>query len=105
MCELITKATVVLHNFLQASEEKIPFNERKYCPTGFADHCDMDGNITEGIWRNEGANLRSVNRLASNNYSRNAKSYRDILSEFFISKEGWLPWQEDYINRGGAPDQ
>lgn len=80
-------------------------NERKYFPIGFADYCDTDGNIIDGIWRNEGTNLRSVNRLASNNYSKHAKSYRDILAEFFVSKEGWLPWQEDHVNRGGVPTQ
>ncbi|XP_030762705.1 protein ALP1-like isoform X2 [Sitophilus oryzae] len=57
ICELIAQATVVLHNFLQKSELDIPPNERRYCPTGFVDYLDRDGNIHEGLWRNEGASL------------------------------------------------
>lgn len=36
--ELIVQATIVLHNFLQTSEKDIPVADRKYCPTGLADH-------------------------------------------------------------------
>lgn len=104
ICEAITQATVVLHNFLQASEQQMPLHERRYCPTGFADYVDMHGRLNEGLWRNEGVSLKSVNRLSSNNYSRTARTYRDILSEFFVSKEGWVSWQEDYVNRGGLPN-
>lgn len=54
--ELIVQATIVLHNFLQSSEMDISLAVRKYCPSGFADFYDENGDIHEGEWRQMGQN-------------------------------------------------
>lgn len=103
VCEVIVQATVVLHNYLQNSEKDIPISQRKYCPTGFGDYIDEEGQVHLGSWREEGHNLKSVNKMGGNNATNLAKKYRDVLAEYFISREGWVPWQQDYVNRGGIP--
>ncbi|KAK4875354.1 hypothetical protein RN001_011776 [Aquatica leii] len=103
VCELIVQATVVLHNFLQSSEKDMLPSQRKYCPTGFCDYISKTGNLHLGTWREAGNNLRSVNRLGSNNSLYSAKNQRDVLADYFVSFEGWVPWQEAYVNRGAVP--
>lgn len=63
MCERITKAAVALHNFVQREEEDISPEERKYCPTGYVDFEDNDGNIILGAWRKEGVILRTMPQM------------------------------------------
>lgn len=103
VAELVVQATIVLHNYLQSAENDFSPSDRRYCPTGYTDYFDENGRLHEGSWRVEGSSLRSVSKLGSNNYTNIAKSNRDLLADFFVSKEGWLPWQEDYVNKGGLP--
>ena len=42
-----TKAAVVLHNYLRVNESSV------YCPPGFVDGEDGDGNVVTGNWRIE----------------------------------------------------
>lgn len=53
MCDKIVKATVVLHNFLQ-NNMGLPAEQRKYCPTGYTDFIDENGQLDFGSWRSEG---------------------------------------------------
>lgn len=57
--ELIVQACVVLHNTLQTMEKDLPPVERKYCPIGYVDLCDNEGELVLG------SNPRSVQRLGS----------------------------------------
>lgn len=100
--EAIVQAVVVLHNFLQSSEEDLSLLEKKYCPTGFADYVDQEGRLQEGLWRGENAELRALGRVRGNNPSRLALKIRDTLADYFVSQQGMVPWQEDHIYRGGA---
>lgn len=103
VAELIVQATIVLHNFLQNGEHDLPPEDRKYCPTGYVDYYDENGELHEGSWRLEGNNLNSVRRLGANNATNRAKSNRDKLADFFVSKEGWVSWQDNIINLGCLP--
>lgn len=102
MCESITKACVVLHNFLQCDEESLPQNERRYCPTGFIDQEGPDGSIIAGTWR-QGANLQSVRRLGSNNSTRKSQRNREKLCNYFNSPIGSLPYQQELVMKGSVP--
>ena len=42
-----TKAAIALHNYLRTEESSV------YCPAGFVDGEDGDGNVTNGTWRAE----------------------------------------------------
>ncbi|KAJ8967937.1 hypothetical protein NQ317_000816 [Molorchus minor] len=104
LCDNIIKATVVLHNFIKKSEIDIPEAERKYCTAGLMDHLDENGILEAGTWHNLPCNLPSVGRLGSNNPSRSLQAKRNILAEYFISQEGCVPWQWEYVLRGLLPD-
>lgn len=102
MCEVITKACIVLHNYLQSDEESLPENERRYCPTGLVDQEKTNGQIVPGTWR-QGTDLQSVRRLGSNNSTKKAQSNRDILCDFFNSPNGSIPFQTDMVMKGSVP--
>lgn len=101
MEEKIVQATIVLHNYLLNAEINVPLEDRKHCPTGYADYIDNNGAIQPGAWRDSGENLRSVNRQGSNYATRSARGMRDVLADYFVSEVSSLPWQGDYVNRGG----
>lgn len=101
-CETIVKATLVLHNFLQKSEEEIPTEERRYCPTGFVDTVDEEGNLRLGTWRDVGMGdgLLPVAPRASNNSSRKFQDMRNNLADYFFSDEGSVSWQMKHVSIG-----
>ena len=72
---LYTKATVALHNFLRVKESSV------YCPAGFTDSEDGDGNIVEGGWRRDSTESQGLDRMGSlggNRYDRAAADVRDL---------------------------
>jgi hypothetical protein len=91
----ITKAIVVLHNFL--------IDEGKNCsPSSMADKQNEEGQEQEnGEWRNElnGASLESSQHLAPHhvNWPNDAKEIRQILITYFNSPLGAVSWQDQMI--------
>ncbi|KAJ8971548.1 hypothetical protein NQ317_003202 [Molorchus minor] len=81
-----------------------PKGNRKFCTTGLMDHLDENGILEAGTWHNLPCNLPSVGRLGSNNPSRSLQAKRNILAEYFISQEGCVPLQWEYVLRGSLPD-
>ncbi|KAJ8940260.1 hypothetical protein NQ314_010772 [Rhamnusium bicolor] len=69
-CEQITKACVVMHNYIQISEGELPVSQSEYCPTGTTDYVDENGVLRPGSWRDENISLQSVNEVGSNNASK-----------------------------------
>ena len=59
------KAANVLHNFLRYTESSV------YCPPGYVDGEDGEGNVTNGSWREEEASLSmlAVAMTSSNRYN------------------------------------
>ena len=91
----ITKAVVVLHNFLMFDKVQ---RRSSYFPPGYADEETPSG-IKEGGWRAEGdsAALAEIHRIGSNTYSKEAKDIREDFKHYFTSTEGSLPWQSEII--------
>ena len=57
------KAAIALHNFLKDTDCMV------YCPPGYVDGEDGEGNIIAGRWRHEGdLGLRTVGMTSSNQY-------------------------------------
>ena len=73
----ITKAIVVLHNFL--------LNEKEY--------------LHENINQNVNTSLTNITKSGSNNYSKNAKQVRDDFKEYFNSFSGEVAWQNELVTR------
>ncbi|XP_021709698.1 protein ALP1-like [Aedes aegypti] len=80
--EKIVKACVILHNFVKRH------SATEYCPPGFVDHVDNDGNIIEpGEWRTLVDPLRSIPAASihrGNNAGRSAFQNRDILAKYVL---------------------
>lgn len=57
-----------------------------YCPTNFVDMEDANGNIINGLWREETAsnNVFSATRMGSNNATLNAANVRSHLTSHFM---------------------
>lgn len=89
----IVLACCVLHNFLRSKRCN------QYCPTGFADTVDMNGQIIEGAWRQDDANhMRDVRPTANRNAPATAASVRETFINY-LSNEGALVWQIEHVNR------
>lgn len=49
----ITKIVCCLHSYLKISEAHNSTSNHPYCPPGYVDHEDADGNLIPGDWRLE----------------------------------------------------
>ena len=73
---------------------------KPYCPPGYLDHEDRQGNLLYSDWRqhDNSSGLQPVSRIGSNRYSRLAGEVCDMLKSYFSSHDGALPWQEQHIH-------
>lgn len=57
-----TKASIALHNYLRTCESTV------YCPPGFVDGEDGNGNVVLGAWRDDepASGIRTISRTGSN---------------------------------------
>ena len=54
-------------NYLKITEALLPLSSKYYCPSGYIDQEDRQGNVFPGNWRSEGDNrLQSVTQVSSN---------------------------------------
>ena len=93
----VTKACVVLHNFLMVEESK-EGRARFYCPQGYADYVDADGNIRAGELHTEAAHdpttgLAALKPTHSRNFVQAARNVRNIFTKYFSSPAGEVSWQ------------
>lgn len=93
----VTKAAVVLHNYLLSEEALVQPSEKVYCPSGFADYADSLGNMLLGAWRDQAPSsaLQNIVPTASRNFSFDAASVRNKFSDYFWSDKGQVSWQWD----------
>ena len=73
-----------------------------YCPPGFIDSEDGDGNVICGSWREEqgsSGGLSPVRQAGSNHHSRIAAMTRDNFFTYFNSTQGELSWQYHHVRR------
>ena len=57
-----TKAAIALHNYLRTHESSV------YCPPGFVDGEDGDGNVVNGTWRDgeQASGISAISLTGSN---------------------------------------
>jgi len=93
-------ASVALHNWLTKHEDLQKVYGKLYCPSGYVYCEDAHGIILKGTWRSEvsesGA-LQELTNIGPNNYGKRAEHYRMLMADFFLSPEGELPWQYQYV--------
>ena len=99
----ITKAACCLHNYLRICEMHNSSSSCFYCPPGYVDREDNEGNVIPGDWRSDGSSnaLRTVQHVGSNNYSRSASELRDTMIDFMTTPEGAVPWQYTHVRSCG----
>lgn len=90
----IVCAICVLHNFLLTCNSR-----RVYAPNGAFDNENNDRPCTLGAWRNENHDgFNDMQPRASRIQPLQAKEIREELWEYFLTKEGELPWQYQSAN-------
>ena len=95
-------AAVALHNWLKKHEDSEKCYGRLYCPPGYVDYEDSHGILHKGVWRSEVCDtgpLQKVSKMGANNYAKSAEYYRSVFANYFVSQQGELPWQQDYVRR------
>lgn len=81
----------VLHNYLRDA------SDQTYCPPGYVDVVQSDGEVTDGFWRQATCPLQG---LDVHNRSMNGAAFeiRERLCDYFIGP-GQVGWQDIHINR------
>ncbi|KXJ27548.1 hypothetical protein AC249_AIPGENE7667 [Exaiptasia diaphana] len=97
--EKIVLACVCLHNYLRLTDNA------NYSPSGFIDYEDSNGNLKQGDWRKIVAQDKN-GALApfhcqSGRHSDDAKSTREVLTRYFVTEEGQVPWQWEKVRSCG----
>ena len=98
--ELIIKATTCLHNYLMCTDNA------RYLPNGFVDSYS-NNDMTPGDWRSvveeyENPALAPPPRLATRNYTQDAKLQRNHLCDYVNSQEGAVEWQMAHVTSCGS---
>lgn len=93
--ESVVLAIIYLHNFLRRNSA----SKNNYNPPGTFDYEDTDNNIViSGNWRSQVSegdgliNIQNIPRRPGNA----AQNIRDEFTEYFISNEGRVEWQNHY---------
>lgn len=92
--ELVTTTCVYLHNFLSRNKR----SRALYTPAGTYDREDSEFNVINGTWRNEVTenNLHPLEDENENVDTSLAPSViRDNFSNYFISEQGRVSWQNE----------
>jgi len=92
---------ICLHNFLKSINDEQPALKRLYCPPNFVDCEDENGNLTPGGWRFiEKINMQIMRKGPPCRATQKAFRQRDALAQYFLTVEGEVRWQYEYIQRG-----
>ena len=95
----IAQAACGLHNYLKISEAQNPPSFRLYCPHGYVDHEDRQGNLICGEWRqHDNSGLHAITHDDSNRFSKSAGEVCNTLKRYFSSTDGVIPSQEHHIH-------
>lgn len=92
--ELITKAAICLHNYLQLTDNAF------YVPSGFVDSENADGSLSPGDWRAivqyDESGMVSLGHVGGNRYTLEASNSRNDFKEYF-NNDGAVEWQYRHV--------
>ncbi|XP_032685188.1 protein ALP1-like [Odontomachus brunneus] len=99
--DTIVMATICLHNYIKFEEDVVQIENRIYCPPNFVDSEDVAGNIIPGEWRRHVQNaFRDIPPTSMHHATTVAYKQRDKLADYFLTPQGEVPWQYQYVRRG-----
>ena len=87
----IVWAACILHNYLRQHAGN------DYIRTSDVDFELPEGQVIPAIWRDSDLGLRPLPRHPQKNATTYAKNVREGLANYFISRDGELPWQYSSI--------
>ena len=97
--ELITKAAICLHNYLQLTDNAF------YVSSGFVDSENADGSLSPGDWRAivqyDESGMVSLGHVGGNRYTLEASNSRNDVKEYF-NNNGAVEWQYRYVRSCGV---
>ncbi|XP_029162074.1 protein ALP1-like [Nylanderia fulva] len=97
----IVMATICLHNYIKFEEDLMQTENKIYCPPNFIDSEDATGNVIPGEWRRYTQNVfKDIPPTSTHNATAVAYRQRDTLADYFLTPQGEVPWQYQYIRRG-----
>ena len=73
-----------------------------YCPPRFIDAEDDAGNFINGTWRDDSScisGLQSLGQAGGNQHSLSAASVRNAFKNYFVSSQGEVELQCQYVRR------
>lgn len=94
--EHFTRACLALHNLLITTQTN--YGSR------YGDSFNDAGQLVDGGWRGENTEcaLRRLQHLNRGlNFTNEAKAMRHLLTEWFLSPGGRVPWQDEAANYDG----
>ncbi|XP_018360394.1 PREDICTED: uncharacterized protein LOC108759443 [Trachymyrmex cornetzi] len=96
----IILSTVCLHNFLKSFEEQqsATYN-RVYCPPNFIDVENNNGDVINGAWRENDVHIQGIQPCNARRATIEAYEQRDKLTNYFLTLQGEIPWQYEYVRR------
>ena len=78
-----------------------------YCPPGYADIVDSEGQVVEGEWREHAdlaEGLQPVLPTHARNFTVEASNVKNGFASFFMSEEGSVTWQWNLPGLLGVQD-
>jgi len=90
--EKIVQALTCLHNYIISTN----LCNNQYLHDGIADRKGPNGTIITGSWRNniaENSFMNDLGRIGANVGTVAAMKQRETLTQYFVSKEGSVPWR------------
>lgn len=91
--ETLISACCVLHNYLLIN------NDNTYLPPGSVDSISGREESNDGYWRANAGVWPQAPTTNARNATLAASQARTDFTNYFVSEEGALPWQYDYITR------
>lgn len=94
--EKVIQAVTCLHNYIITTN----IANNQYLYEGSVDQEDVNGEIIPGNWRNivgENNFINPLGRIGANIGTAAAIRQREILTQYFISEQGIIPWQWEHI--------
>ncbi|OXU16892.1 hypothetical protein TSAR_003430, partial [Trichomalopsis sarcophagae] len=73
----------------------------------FLDQENNYGLVKNGLWRkkfNDANQPQEIDNIPLNGNALNAGNVRDMLANYFLTPEGEVPWQYEYVRRGSYND-
>ncbi len=89
------QAACILHNFLLQDMERDPFVQ------------DMEARLQKSLkeaWDLNVSGLHGIPRVRGFHSGMEPRAVRNIFTTYFMSKEGCVPWQEQYVHVDDLPN-